>query len=565
MPSYHYLGNEDETIPEDVSELVIHPLVQRIPHAACEGYHRLISVNFNGSALQIIGRRAFCKCTALKEIEIPPSVTAIEEYAFSGCHSLTRVRFHEDGALTTIEMAAFIFCSSLTDISIPSSVNTIQDLAFGKCKCLARVSFQEGLKMIEGFGFGDCTKLEYVGIPGSLEVLGGTALCGCTSLREVNIEAGNLRVIRSQTFSELYNLQTINIPSTVERIEGRAFQSCRSLIVIKFQKGLRNIDDKAFYLCKNLQAVELPASIETIGDHAFGECPKLVSVGWEDHHSTVTIHKDALAQCKSLVNISLPSQCRIPHCFPRTRNDKIFQGCEALEKQYGSMMTKHNLMHRFENLPIHKKCYQASSVTTADELAREIESSKQMFQENTNDLLVDPFDMTPFHVLLSAASCRIDLLQVLLDSYPPAALGWKDVNGKRAFEYLTQRKFLTEDSRHMLRMALVGWLVDSISSWKGLDVWKSDMARRVDAIVAEDEMEQRESLLEDALVVLSRYERITATTLLELSLWKMELKSVNASADDGTRIIVEKYDREAFRIRSGASVVIPNVIALLGP
>jgi hypothetical protein len=54
-----------------------------------------------------------------------------------------------------------------------------------------------------------------------------------------------------------------------------------------------------------------------------------------------------------------------------------------------------------------------------------------------------------------------------------------------------------------------------------------------------------------------------ATTLLELSLWKMELKSENASADDAGRTTVDKDDRGAYQIRSGASVVVPNVIALL--
>ena len=62
-------------------------------------------------------------------------------------------------------------------------------------------------------------------------------------------------------------------------------------------------------------------------------------------------------------------------------------------------------------------------------------------------------------------------------------------------------------------------------------------------------------LLEEALRLLSRYERMEATTLLELSLLKMELKSARA--------IVDKDGRGAYQIRSGAPVVIPNVIAFL--
>eukprot|EP00526_Cylindrotheca_closterium_P024034 CAMPEP_0113615736 /NCGR_PEP_ID=MMETSP0017_2-20120614/7864_1 /TAXON_ID=2856 /ORGANISM="Cylindrotheca closterium" /LENGTH=198 /DNA_ID=CAMNT_0000525001 /DNA_START=514 /DNA_END=1110 /DNA_ORIENTATION=+ /assembly_acc=CAM_ASM_000147 len=190
----------------------------------------------------------------------------------------------------------------------------------------------------------------------------------------------------------------------------------------------------------------------------------------------------------------------------------------------------------------------------------------QSSEDNASNRLVDPFGMTPFHVLLSAANCRMDLLQVLLDAYPPNVLGWKDGNGKTAIEYYSQRNYLTEDTRNMLRMALRRWLVNSISSWKALEAWKSDMSNWVNTIVGEDEVEQRQSLLEEASMVLLRYERMESTTLLELSLWKMELlKSANESGDDvvARTTTVDKDDRGAYRVRSGASVVIPNVIGFL--
>jgi hypothetical protein len=104
------------------------------------------------------------------------------------------------------------------------------------------------------------------------------------------------------------------------------------------------------------------------------------------------------------------------------------------------------------------------------ELALEIATSTQS--------LVDQFGMTPFHVHLSGANCISDILKVLLDAYPPAVHGSNDVNRKTAVEYFTQRSLLAEDLRTMLRMALERWLVDPIWSWKGLNVWKSDMTSR---------------------------------------------------------------------------------------
>ncbi|KAL3944050.1 MAG: hypothetical protein SGBAC_001878 [Bacillariaceae sp.] len=568
MTTYHYCGNEGEIIPRVVSELVIHPFVQCIPEKACKRHVLLTRVNFNGSALKTIGRHAFYDCIVLKEIEIPPSVTAIEDHTFNGCRSLTRVLFHDDGLLTTIGAYSFEFCTSLTDISIPSSVETIRICAFKDCKCLLSVSFQEGLKIIESRSFGHCPVLENVDIPGSLEVLGRCAFCGCTSLREVNIEAGNLRAIGSRSFESCVNLQTISIPSTVECIEASSFCNCESLEVVKFQNGLKCLHCCAFESCKNLQAVELPETMERICLDAFRGCPRLVSVGLADPRNAVTICTDAFLGCESLVNICLPStyhtandySSKKPFCSVHVDG---FQGCTALENQCAEISVACALMSRFENLPIHKKCYHAYATTT-DELALEIESLTQSSRDDEGDLFIDRFGMTPFHILLSAASCRIDLLQVLLDAYPPDVLGCKDVNGTTAVEYYSQRRLESEGSRNILRIALERWMVDSVSSWKGLDRWRSDMSTRVNAIVSEEVVDRRQSLLEAASRALSRYERIEATSLLELSLWKLEQTTASASADDSTKNnMVQTDDRETFRIRSGASVVIPNVIALL--
>ncbi|CAJ1970232.1 unnamed protein product [Cylindrotheca closterium] len=590
MSSYHYYGNDEgETIPGDVEELVVHPAVREIPYKACHCFEQLTHVKFNkgGSSVRAIGKDAFHGCVSLLDIEIPPSVTIIGDWAFAGCRSLSKVRFAEDNngsslllfSLTTIGEMAFASCSSLIEINIPSSVETIRSDAFHSCTLLERVFFQEGLKEIEKGAFTACVQLEKVDIPNSLETLGGYAFYKCSSLQEVNFGEANLRVIEYSAFERCVKLQTIRIPSTVERLEPMTFKDCDSLRVMHFQNGLKCLEDQAFYSCKNLQAVALPDSVEEIYMRAFEECPKLVSVELGDHPRTVTIHDEAFSGCESLANICLPppyasSPAATTATATMTTSTRTtgaiisdsFLGCTALENQYGETFTRLALMKRFEHFPIHKKCYHAS-VTATDDLAKEIlridSSIQSSSQEGGTNIthahrLIDDFGMTPFHILLSAANCRLDLLQVLLDAYPPSILGWEDVNGKTAIEYYCQQSYhRSEDSRNMLRMALHRWLVDSISSWKGLEAWKLDMSNRVNGIVAEEEVTQRQYLLQGASVALSLYERMEATSLLELSLWKMEL---NLSAY-GTAI--DKNNREAYRIRSGASVIIPNAVAFL--
>lgn len=80
MPSYHYFGNEDDRIPQDIVEMVIQSLVPYIPEEACCNYEHLISAIVNRSALKMIETHAFHGCQALTDIEIPLSATVIESY-----------------------------------------------------------------------------------------------------------------------------------------------------------------------------------------------------------------------------------------------------------------------------------------------------------------------------------------------------------------------------------------------------------------------------------------------------------------------------------------------------
>jgi hypothetical protein len=87
------------------------------------------------------------------------------------------------------------------------------------------------------------------------------------------------------------------------------------------------------------------------------------------------------------------------------------------------------------------------------------------------------------------------------------------------------------------------------------------MKLKVNAILdySDDETENhRQYLLKVAYQRLWRYERLEATALLELWLWKMEMQ---AAQTGDKRVAV---DRSSARHRCGAPFVIPNIIAFLG-
>ncbi|OXB07391.1 leucine-rich repeat domain-containing protein, partial [Flavobacterium psychrophilum] len=85
-----------------------------------------------------IGKDAFFKCTALKTVTIPNSVTSIADRSFIGCSGLTSVTI--PNSVTTIGDGSFAECSGLTSVTIPNSVTAIGEDAFAGCRSLKTVN-----------------------------------------------------------------------------------------------------------------------------------------------------------------------------------------------------------------------------------------------------------------------------------------------------------------------------------------------------------------------------------------------------------------------------------------
>jgi hypothetical protein len=89
---------------------------------------------------------------------IPPSVTYINYFAFSGCRSLTNITI--PSSVTDIGNYAFSNCSSLTNISIPSSVTSIGSSAFRGCGGLTSVTLSRRTR-VERDAFPDSARITY--------------------------------------------------------------------------------------------------------------------------------------------------------------------------------------------------------------------------------------------------------------------------------------------------------------------------------------------------------------------------------------------------------------------
>jgi len=190
---------------------------------------------------------------AISKINLPNSVTGIEEGAFKSCTRLTDINI--PNSVTSIGPETFKSCTSLTDINIPNSVTSIGERAFSGCTSLTDINIPDAVKSIEPETFSGCTRLTDINIPNSVTSIGYEAFYNCTRLTD------------------------INIPNSVTSIGYETFYSCTSLTDINIPNSVTSIGEQAFYNCDNLKSVYMNASTPPfIGSQAFHNISKDLTI-----------------------------------------------------------------------------------------------------------------------------------------------------------------------------------------------------------------------------------------------------------------------------------------------
>lgn len=286
---------------------------------------------------------AFSGCDNLMYIEIPESVTDIGSGAFSGCY-IAKVNIINNSncdldGLTLLDDEVQGVCikdssvihvrKGVTDVEIPNTVTNIENDAFKNCNNLRKIVLPESLTTIGEGAFYNCSSLESITIPKSVTSIGKKSFYRCENIKSVII-LGQINKIYEETFEYCRSLTNIELPESLTSIGNEAFYNCGSLVSIIIPEGVVSIGKYAFYNCRNLISITIPQSVTSINKLSFYGCDSLKTAGpigsgcdYEYGWDT-SIPSYAFANCVNLKKVTIPKEIvKI--------GDNIYYGCKSLK------------------------------------------------------------------------------------------------------------------------------------------------------------------------------------------------------------------------------------------
>lgn len=160
-----------------------------------------------------------------------------------------------------------------------------------------------------------------------------------------------ITTIGERAFYQKSALVSITLPNSVTTIGKNAFYRCSALTHVGLPSGLISIDDYAFGSCYLLEDISLPDTITTIGIYAFSSCEALSGINLPDR--LTYLGESAFSYCKKLEAITIPDGVK-------RINESTFSACNKLkEVTFGKGLTS------IEGEAFYN-CYELSNVSIPD-------------------------------------------------------------------------------------------------------------------------------------------------------------------------------------------------------
>ncbi|EAX94929.1 Leucine Rich Repeat family protein [Trichomonas vaginalis G3] len=256
---------------------------------------------------------SFFQCTKLIRVDLSlcTKLQTIDYQSFYGCTSVQDLLLPE--GLQTIASMAFAFIN-ISSLNIPSTVTSIEQNAFGDIKTLSSITFTEGSKLQALYNnlFIRASFLEFT-IPESVNYINGAFCNSVVTMRKIKVHKNNQYFVDDDC--AVYTKDYLKIvayaanSSTSYIIDPRVQTIANGVFIhatftsITLPQSLTSIGPYAFFSTENLKEIALPPDITEIPIGCFGSSG-LTRI--EIPNKVNSIGNDAFLDCKDMITIILP-------------------------------------------------------------------------------------------------------------------------------------------------------------------------------------------------------------------------------------------------------------------
>ncbi len=242
---------------------------QLVGIGTCTDSTLIIPSSYEGEPVLRIATKAFYENTKIKGVEMPDTITEIDENAFYGCSNLTNVKL--SAKLEKIGRRAFYNCALLSKIVFPDTLTSI------------------GIEAFLGNGF---TSIE---IPDNVTSIGTAAFRACENLSSVKLSNNSeYKYIAKQMFRACTNLEEFDIPDNIIGIGSEAFYAT-GLKKVVIPDSVTSVEQSAFQDCGNVESIVVGEGLKEIQNCAFKVGSKLKTVTWNAKFCTTNTNAKTAA------------------------------------------------------------------------------------------------------------------------------------------------------------------------------------------------------------------------------------------------------------------------------
>lgn len=263
----------------------------------------------------------------LAEITIPKGVVSVRENTFEGCDALRAIRVAgdnsvyaaQDGILYNKAKTTLLCCPQglSGSFTIPENVTAVGDYAFAYCGSLTGITIGGNVGSIGKYAFYSCANLEEISVPGNVKTIGENAFHYCNRIKKIVLNEGLITIgseafVLNNVLDTGIGMEELLIPASITDIGNEAFAG-NALPAINVAQGNKNYasEDGILYdrnktilltcpggkISQGKVRIVVPSTVQSIAEDAFDHYS-----GWPKKNVTLACYQGSPAQEYALAN-----------------------------------------------------------------------------------------------------------------------------------------------------------------------------------------------------------------------------------------------------------------------